>query len=305
MVEEYLVPIYYRKQKTCGWSDKWYRFGRYINNFWNALDTLSYLLTFMAIGLRFTEVTLLWARRIYSFSLFLMFMRFLHFVLIYRKVGVYVILIKEMMRDLARFIVILIVFMLAIGVMYHVNKYPNHHDMWPPEIEKWRIWQIIYLPYWQIYGELMLEQVTGNKNLNSTCTYIDREHGPESNINRCEESDDWVLFVIAAFYMLLSNLLLVNLVIALFSARFEKVKANSEKLWRYIRYSYIMDYKIRVPAVLNVLIRPIMMVGLCCENRTCKCCLNEVNYKSQKDKTKQENYRHLRALQSICSVRCT
>lgn len=65
------------------------------------------------------------------------------------------------MKDLARFIVILMVFMIAVGVMYHVNKWPNHPDMWPSAIEKWRIWQMMYLPYWQIYGEVSLDIVKG------------------------------------------------------------------------------------------------------------------------------------------------
>ena len=85
-----------QKPKTFKKADRWYRFRRYINDFWNVLDTVSYIITFIAIALRFSSETLQWARRIYSFSLFMMCMRFLHFILIYRKVGVYVILIKEM-----------------------------------------------------------------------------------------------------------------------------------------------------------------------------------------------------------------
>ena len=80
-------------------ADHWYRFKRYINDFWNVLDTISYIITFIAIAFRFySEIQ--WARRIYSFSLFMMFMRFLHCMLGNRKVGVYVILIKEMVNNI-------------------------------------------------------------------------------------------------------------------------------------------------------------------------------------------------------------
>jgi hypothetical protein len=89
----------FQKSTTFKRADRWYRFRRYINDFWNVLDTMSYIITFTAIAFRFySEIQ--WARRIYSFSLFMMFMRFLHFILIYRKVGVYVILIKEMVNNI-------------------------------------------------------------------------------------------------------------------------------------------------------------------------------------------------------------
>ena len=69
------------------------------------------------------------------------------------------------MRDLARFFVILIVFMMAVGVMYHINMYPNHDNMWPRQgVQYWRIWKIINLPYWQIYGEIFMDSIDGKQN---------------------------------------------------------------------------------------------------------------------------------------------
>jgi len=47
------------------------------------------------------------------------------------------------------------------------------------------------------------------------------------------------------------------------SYRFEIVQNNSEKLWRYWRCAVIMDYRTRVPAPLNLIIRPFMLVYRC------------------------------------------
>lgn len=66
------------------------------------------------------------------------------------------------MKDLGRFLVILIVFMMAVGVMFHVNMYPNHEDMFSHKVQYWRIWKIISFPYWQIYGEIFLDDIMGN-----------------------------------------------------------------------------------------------------------------------------------------------
>jgi hypothetical protein len=52
--------------------------------------------------------------------------------------------------------------MIGVGVLYHANMYPAHYDMWNKAGWKyWRIWKIMYIPYWQIYGELFLDTFQG------------------------------------------------------------------------------------------------------------------------------------------------
>jgi hypothetical protein len=52
--------------------------------------------------------------------------------------------------------------MIGVGVLYHSNMYPAHYDMWNKAgWTYWRIWKIIYIPYWQIYGEPNLEIFEG------------------------------------------------------------------------------------------------------------------------------------------------
>lgn len=54
--------------------------------------------------------------------------------------------------------------MVGVGVLYHANMYPSHYDMWNrKDWTYWRIWKIIYIPYWQIYGELFLEEFQGKR----------------------------------------------------------------------------------------------------------------------------------------------
>ncbi|XP_052100124.1 transient receptor potential cation channel subfamily M member 2-like isoform X2 [Mytilus californianus] len=245
---------------------RWYRLKKYLFNFWNILDVLSYTLTIVAIFVRVFRSTKTnkTYRRFFSMSLFAMYMRFLHVLLMSRKLGPKIIMIKEMLKDLFRFIGILFVFMIGVGVLYHANMYPAHTDMWSSvDWKYWRIWKIIYIPYWQIYGDSMLEKF--DENSNTPCTTIQSEWENNPDMERCNEYD-WILVVITALYMLMSNLLLVNLLIAVFSYRFERVQENSEKLWRYLRYEVIMDYKSRIPAPLNIIFRPLNMLYRCCRN---------------------------------------
>lgn len=57
--------------------------------------------------------------------------------------------------------VILIIFIFAAGVVYHANVYPSHTVTGSSDIEFWRIWTILKIPYWQVYGELYLETLEG------------------------------------------------------------------------------------------------------------------------------------------------
>ncbi|XP_076102526.1 transient receptor potential cation channel subfamily M member 2-like isoform X1 [Mytilus galloprovincialis] len=289
------------KDKPLSLSIK-YRIKRYFYDFWNSLDFISYWITIAAMIVRFfddDDTNGALARRFYSLSLFTVYMRFLHSILMSRKLGPKIIMIKEMLKDLFRFIGILFVFMMGVGVLYHANMYPAHYDMWnPTHWTYWRIWKIMYIPYWQIYGELFLEDFKENSNAPS-CTTIRSVWESDPSMERCIEYD-WVLIVIAALYMLISNLLLVNLVIALFSYRFEIVQANSERLWRYWRYSVIMDYRTRVPAPLNLIIRPFMMIAKCIKR-----CKKSCDKDKDLEKVAQEReIKRMERLQDICANKC-
>lgn len=78
----------------------WYRLKKYLYSFWNVLDVISFILTVAAIFIRFFKPTTTnnLARRVYSLSLFTMYMRFLHVILVQRKLGPKIIMIKEMVR---------------------------------------------------------------------------------------------------------------------------------------------------------------------------------------------------------------
>ncbi|CAC5398395.1 unnamed protein product [Mytilus coruscus] len=77
---------------------RWYRLKKYLFNFWNILDVLSYTLTIVAIFVRVFRSTKTnkTYRRFFSMSLFAMYMRFLHVLLMSRKLGPKIIMIKEM-----------------------------------------------------------------------------------------------------------------------------------------------------------------------------------------------------------------
>jgi hypothetical protein len=101
VIKSYLRKIK-KKKHVLNKQSIWYRIWRYIFDFWNCLDVLSYCITIVAIFVRFLypDPTAKLARRLYSLSLFTMYMRFLHALLMSRSLGPKIIMIKEMVRVL-------------------------------------------------------------------------------------------------------------------------------------------------------------------------------------------------------------
>ncbi|KAK3092095.1 hypothetical protein FSP39_025130 [Pinctada imbricata] len=259
---------------------------RYLYDFWNAVDLTSYILLILALTVRHSiegyPYTI--ARRLFALSLLIMYIRFLQLFLMNRRLGPTLIMIKEMpsyhdaifcvvssqLKDLLYFLVIASIVIVGTGTYYHANLYPNHINLvgtgsW----STWHIWKILYYPYWQLYGEPFNEFLEVQDQPN--CTSNRSLYETNSEVERCAEKDPTVP-VVAAAYMLISNLLLVNLVIAMFSYTFDSVMANSEMLWRFERYTVITNYEGKVPSPLNIIIRPFQLMN-CARQRfkRCKC----------------------------------
>lgn len=259
------------------------RMKRYLYDFWNIVDLLSYALLGIALIVYYSEETVTYtvSRRMFGLSLLIMYLRFLEVFLIHRKLGPTLIMIKEMLKDLLRFLLLAVFVVLGVGIYYHANLWPDHQTIWSGDWTNWRIWTIIYYPYWQLYAELNLEHLDGSDQ--SDCTNDTSLWESDTSINRCPE-EDWTVEAVAAIYLLFSNLLLVNLVIAMFSYTFERVQENSEKLWRFERYTVINDYKWRIPSPINLFFIP---YRFCCPTRS-NCCLQRCRGICSKDAVKRE-----------------
>ncbi|CAC5397754.1 unnamed protein product [Mytilus coruscus] len=187
----------------------------YLFNLWNMLDLFCVILYIAGFALHyFYPEMLTHTRRIYSVALFIMFLRLLNVLLLIKRIGIIIIMIKEMLVDLVEYLVILILFMLAAGIVYQANIYPNHTvTAFPSNIWNWQIWSILKIPYWQVYGELYLDVIEGSDDTGCTDNATLWKNDP--SFKRCPTSD-LIPPVIAATYMMLTNWLLLNIVIAMF-----------------------------------------------------------------------------------------
>lgn len=74
------------------------RMKRYLYDFWNVVDLLSYILLIAALFVRhfYPDSSFTIARRMFALSLLVMYLRFLEVFLVHRKMGPTLIMIKEM-----------------------------------------------------------------------------------------------------------------------------------------------------------------------------------------------------------------
>ncbi|XP_052224350.1 transient receptor potential cation channel subfamily M member-like 2 [Dreissena polymorpha] len=139
------------------------------------------------------------------------------------------------LKDLVYFLVILVVFVLSYAIASHSILFPDSPFTW----ETFR--QIIRRPYWHLYGELFLEDTEGSAD----CT-TDVRLWTNGIYPRCpSKTGQIVVPIMMGIYMLFTNILLLNLLIAMFSHTFEGIHKRSESLWCYQRYFILKEYGMR------------------------------------------------------------
>ncbi|CAC5384044.1 TRPM1 [Mytilus coruscus] len=123
-------------------------------SFWTLFEMLMYLMFITSVFFRLTLSAEYFynARMMYAVTLGTFIINSMQFFLVSKHIGPKVIMIGRMMFDVIFFILIFAVFLFGFGVIYQATMYPN-------ELPGLKLFQnLIYMPYWQLYGELFLEK---------------------------------------------------------------------------------------------------------------------------------------------------
>ncbi|XP_072018188.1 transient receptor potential cation channel subfamily M member 5-like [Amphiura filiformis] len=206
---------------------------RYFRVPWNWNDIFNLTLFTVGMILRLTAFGRNEARIILAFSLFGFYFRLLHELTPFKFTGPKVLMVGQMILDVLVILTIMIILLLAYGMSTTAILYPHTSD--PVSL----VTSIIYRPYFQIYGELALDSIDvtaddGGCTTNETAIQLD-------GAMRCPEHVGWGVFCLA-LWMILSNALLLNLLIAMFSNTYERVNEKNELFWRFMRYSITKEY---------------------------------------------------------------
>ncbi|CAF1217708.1 unnamed protein product [Rotaria sordida] len=194
----------------------------YLDESWNKLDSLCIIMYVASIALEIwnTKATLNAARAFLAIDCVLWFIRLLILLMIDRTVGPILLMMQAMLNDMMTFFSIFFVFTSAYGVASF--SLLQNREM-PFGVEVFR--KIFHGAYWHVFGQINdLDDVKDNFELTG-----------------------WAAFVLLVFYMAISNIVLVNLLVAMFSNTFDRMYARMDTLWKFHRYHIIKEYTILAP----------------------------------------------------------
>ncbi|CAF3882050.1 unnamed protein product [Rotaria sp. Silwood2] len=190
----------------------------YLDESWNKLDTLCVIMYVASITMEMwnTKATLNAARAFLAIDVVLWFIRLLILFMMDRTVGPILLMMQAMLNDMMTFFSIFFVFTSAYGVASFSLLQSGESPFGVAIFRK-----IFHAAYWHVFGQINdLDdvKVTG-----------------------------WAAFVLLAFYMAVSNIILVNLLVAMFSNTFDRMYAKMDTLWKFHRYHIIKEYTILAP----------------------------------------------------------
>ncbi|CAF1358870.1 unnamed protein product [Adineta ricciae] len=242
----------------------------FFSRIWNIIDVLGIVLYVIGFITRFfVNESLFTISKIFlCLDLILWYVRTLNLFAAYEKFGLKLFMIFNTMRDLLFFICFILIFLYGFSVaswslinttnqvfwnynsdgsLYNVSTANNGNDLWT-----WQtIRDVTNYGVWKVFGQV--DPIDGNDS------YSD------------------VAFVLAILFVAIANVLLLNVLVALFNLTIQNVQNQSHVLWRYQRFLLVAEYRDKplLPPPFNifyylfVFLRYIIrkMKSLCCRCR--------------------------------------
>ncbi|XP_061772913.1 transient receptor potential cation channel subfamily M member 1-like isoform X1 [Nerophis ophidion] len=220
------------KQKISVWMEE----------YWNITDMVAIATFLLGLMLRLQhEPYMGYGRVIYCIDIIFWYIRVLDIFGVNKYLGPYVMMIGKMMIDMMYFVVIMLVVLMSFGVARQAILHPD-------EEPTWRLARnIFYMPYWMIYGEVFADSIDRKTRIHIYAMEINPPCGEHlydedgKKLPPCIPGA-WLTPAIMACYLLVANILLVNLLIAVFNNTFFEVKSISNQVWKFQRYQLIMTF---------------------------------------------------------------
>ncbi|XP_077907428.1 transient receptor potential cation channel subfamily M member 1 isoform X5 [Ictidomys tridecemlineatus] len=214
----------------------------WLQEYWNITDLVAISMFMIGAILRLQNQPYMgYGRVIYCVDIILWYIRVLDIFGVNKYLGPYVMMIGKMMIDMLYFVVIMLVVLMSFGVARQAILHPEEKPSW--KLAR----NIFYMPYWMIYGEVFADQIDRKNRIHIYAMEIN----PPCGENLYDEDGKrlppcipgaWLTPALMACYLLVANILLVNLLIAVFNNTFFEVKSISNQVWKFQRYQLIMTF---------------------------------------------------------------
>ncbi|XP_007941196.1 transient receptor potential cation channel subfamily M member 4 [Orycteropus afer afer] len=214
----------------------------YLADAWNQCDLVALACFLLGVGCRLTPGLYDLGRTVLCLDFMVFTLRLLHIFTVNKQLGPKIVIVNKMMKDVFFFLFFLGVWLVAYGVATEGLLRPQDRDL--PNILR----RVFYRPYLQIFGQIPQEEmdVALMEHVNCSLEQGSWAHPPESRMGSCVSVyANWLVLLLLIFFLLVANILLLNLLIAMFSHTFAKVQGHSDLYWKAQRYSLIREFHSR------------------------------------------------------------
>ncbi|CAF4696079.1 unnamed protein product [Rotaria socialis] len=225
-IVKYVYTCFY-SQENRTWKGKILNYFHIYNRISNLCLVLpSFILFYVGLVLRFvlTDISDFSAARVVmAYDLELWFIRTVLFVGVVSSLGPKLAMIRKMTNDLLLFIIIIVIFIFGYGITSRSMTAYGTFDLDGRQFFR----NIVYPVYYFVLGKFddELAQLDITPDVNTTIATQ----------------------VMLAFHMLIVNILLLNLLIALFSNTINDVQTQAYHIWAYDRCAFIRDFYFQPP----------------------------------------------------------
>ncbi|KAM7248783.1 hypothetical protein CapIbe_000822 [Capra ibex] len=218
----------------------------YFSDFWNKLDVCAILLFIAGLTCRLVPSLLYTGRIILSLDFTMFCLRLMHIFTISKTLGPKIIIVKRMMKDVFFFLFLLAVWVVSFGVAKQAILIHNERRV------EWIFRGAVYHSYLIIFGQLPT-YIDGVNFRPDQCS----PNGTDPYKPKCPEIDqarqepvfpEWLTVLLLCLYLLFANILLLNLLIAMFNYTFQQVQERTDQIWKFQRHDLIEEYQSRPPA---------------------------------------------------------
>ncbi|XP_046549419.1 LOW QUALITY PROTEIN: transient receptor potential cation channel subfamily M member 3-like [Haliotis rubra] len=203
------------------------------------MDICNLLLVFIGFSIRWNHDLFFSAKMIYCFNVIIFYLRILKMYTAHSQLGPKLFMIMRMLEELVLFVMILVVFLLAYGVASQGLLYPQRKG------DAVILKDIVFYPYWQLYGEIFLDEIETDQ----TCMAALQNVTTVTPFNNTCRTSNWMVPILLGIYLSVGNILLLNLLIAIFSHVFDTVEENSIEIWKFQMYYLVMEYDIKTSII--------------------------------------------------------
>eukprot|EP00036_Acanthoecidae_sp_10tr_P011064 CAMPEP_0182922766 /NCGR_PEP_ID=MMETSP0105_2-20130417/5009_1 /TAXON_ID=81532 ORGANISM="Acanthoeca-like sp., Strain 10tr" /NCGR_SAMPLE_ID=MMETSP0105_2 /ASSEMBLY_ACC=CAM_ASM_000205 /LENGTH=1794 /DNA_ID=CAMNT_0025060417 /DNA_START=266 /DNA_END=5650 /DNA_ORIENTATION=+ len=234
-----------RQAVTSGFREWWSGQG----GAWNRVDLLVYSIVVVSALLRIKNEpqdaelgamptdNLRWARFLFALGALVVWLRLSRMYALSRMLGPKLVMIFTMMGDVFVFIALLIIVLLGYGVAMHAILEPYRtFDVNSPMT-------VIFKPMFNAIGETFVQEIQAH----TSCLGED--------FTQCDDWSAYIVLVLLVAYLVISNILLVNLLIAMMAQTYEKLSENSTAIWSVQNIDLLEEFRelLPLPPPLNLI----------------------------------------------------